>query len=147
MAEPLWNLLVVGNDTSKTAVLAIQPRDQQTYEAVAPRMRRGGAGRITGREFEKGLWPLSAGMTVVMKGDVVSHLHVTGSTILATGHVGTSGLWRAAADERGRVLALLVPADTWDDEVDGEGALATADRINKLAVDRKLLGGLAAWQS
>lgn len=138
--EPYWLLAVLGDGDGSTPLVAIQPATQSMYDDVAIRLRRARFGRITGRDWRAGVWPVSPTSALdVVRRDLVRVTTGQASLYRVDTHPVTP-MWMSAARER-RALVALLPVATFDRPpatVD-----AGLDRLRDLADERQLLGAMA----
>ncbi|EOT04362.2 hypothetical protein K530_08904 [Streptomyces noursei CCRC 11814] len=120
--------------------MVVQPADDAQHAELAVRLRAAGLKRLTVREWQAGLWPLSRCSVTVAAGHL-EQMHTGRSRVLCRPAMPVAPTWQAAAD-RGRVLLALVQPGTLDESP------AAADMADWSGIDDAvraglLLGGLA----
>jgi len=142
-----WLVSVVDDAAGPLAMVIIQPDTEPMWHDIHTRLHRAGVGRISSREWT------SLGIT-----DSTCTVHVdqqppagrlvrlfTGRSSFYAADLPMTERWMAAATGRGRVVFGLVPPKSLPDDVtdiDLTGDDEARARIDQLAADRHLIGGL-----
>jgi hypothetical protein len=144
MTMTSWSLAVMGlGDDDQWAAVTVQPGDGGQHAEMVVRLKAAGLKKLTRREWDGALWPVSK-CSVTVEGGHFTQIHTGRSRFLCTEPMPVSPLWVAAAG-RGRAVLAVVPPGTWpDSEPDGEKGVEARARLIDAAVDsRFLIGGLA----
>lgn len=141
--QPTWVLTVAEYRSVQTAMIVLQPADQNIYDAALARFRRAGWQRVTQPEYDQAMWsPVSSGYVDVVQQHLI---RVTaGPSSFYTGQIiPISDRWRDAAVAR-RVAVALVPIRTFSaDEPDGPTVPGRLGVLRDLALNQRLYIGLA----
>ncbi|GAA2686838.1 hypothetical protein [Streptomyces lunalinharesii] len=141
-----WGLGVLqSDDGDRWAQVVIQPDETSEHAELAVRLKSAGCKRLSRREWDGGLWPLSK-CSVTVEAGRLTQLHTGRSRILCSEPMPASTRWQAAA-ERGRVLLALVQPGTLngvplDVDVVADAAEPWPGMLDAVSAGR-LLGGLA----
>lgn len=104
-------LAVVGDGAGfSTSVLAIEPRDEETWMAAGAKLREGGWQRISRRDWSRCVAAVVPyGAVDVVKHKVVRVAVNSTASIFAAAEVQTTPMWTSAARERRALVALTPP--------------------------------------
>ncbi|GAA2106056.1 hypothetical protein GCM10009801_82160 [Streptomyces albiaxialis] len=117
MTQSTWGLGVLqSGDGDRWASVVIEPPDAGQHAELAVRLKAAGLKRLSLREWNGGLWPLSRCSVTVDSGHL-AQLHTGRSRVLCQPPAAVTPSWQTAA-ARGRVLVTLVQAGTLDQDAD-----------------------------
>lgn len=135
---------VLDDSSGPLAMIIVQPDTDKLWSDIGARLRQVGIKRISPREWKSLVFNDSPCTVHVAAGRLVRLF--TGRSSLYAADLPLTERWVAAATGRGRVVFGLVPPQSLPDtmvDIDLTGDPEAIARVDELAAERHLVGGLA----